>query len=84
MFRFDSTTPSSFRLLLNVCTCTDPHVPPTKPAPYSHMVLTEADLIDYTPAIKDSALKLAKPAPQAYKLPETVPDQPWKKNKQEG
>ena len=33
---------------------------PTKPAPYSHMVLTEADLIDYTPAIKDSALKLAK------------------------
>jgi len=24
------TTPSSLRLLLNVCTCTDPHVPPTK------------------------------------------------------
>ncbi len=23
-FRFDSTTPSSLRLLLNVCTCTDP------------------------------------------------------------
>lgn len=33
---------------------------PTKPAPYAHMALTEADLIDYTPAIKDSALKLAK------------------------
>jgi hypothetical protein len=29
-FRFDSTTLSSLRLLLNVCTCTDPHVPPTK------------------------------------------------------
>ena len=29
-FRFDSITPSSLRLLLNVCTCTDPHVPPTK------------------------------------------------------
>ncbi len=27
VFRFDSTTPSSFRLSLNVCTCTDPHVP---------------------------------------------------------
>ncbi len=26
---FDYTTPSSFRLLLNVCTCTDPHAPPT-------------------------------------------------------
>jgi quinoprotein glucose dehydrogenase len=33
---------------------------PTRPAPYAHMSLTEADLIDYTPAIKDSALKLAK------------------------
>src|SRR5579885_2830804 len=33
---------------------------PTKPAPYSHMGLTEADLIDYTPAIKDSALKMAQ------------------------
>ncbi len=33
---------------------------PTKPAPYAHMGLTEADLIDYSPAIKDSALKLAK------------------------
>ncbi len=33
---------------------------PTKPAPYSQQGLLESDLIDYTPAIKDSALKLAK------------------------
>jgi quinoprotein glucose dehydrogenase len=33
---------------------------PTKPAPYSQQGLVEADLIDYTPAIKDSALKVAK------------------------
>jgi quinoprotein glucose dehydrogenase len=33
---------------------------PTKPPPYSQQGLVEADLIDYTPAIKDSALKLAK------------------------
>ena len=33
---------------------------PTKPAPYSQQGLVEADLIDYTPAIKDSALALAK------------------------
>ena len=33
---------------------------PSRPAPYSHQGLLEADLIDYTPAIKDSALKLAK------------------------
>ncbi|HTI62785.1 MAG TPA: PQQ-binding-like beta-propeller repeat protein, partial [Gemmatimonadaceae bacterium] len=33
---------------------------PTKPAPYSQQGLQESDLIDYTPAIKDSALKLAK------------------------
>ena len=30
LFRLDSTTPSSLRLLLNVCVCTEPHVPPTK------------------------------------------------------
>ena len=29
MCLLDSRTPSSLRLLLNVCTCTDPHVPPT-------------------------------------------------------
>ncbi|HEU4996646.1 MAG TPA: PQQ-binding-like beta-propeller repeat protein [Gemmatimonadaceae bacterium] len=33
---------------------------PSKPAPYSQQGLVEADLIDYTPAIKDSALKLAQ------------------------
>ena len=33
---------------------------PSRPAPYSQQGLVEADLIDYTPAIKDSALKLAK------------------------
>ena len=33
---------------------------PTKPAPYAQQGLMEADLIDYTPAIKDSALKLAQ------------------------
>ncbi|HEX8946145.1 MAG TPA: PQQ-binding-like beta-propeller repeat protein [Gemmatimonadaceae bacterium] len=33
---------------------------PTRPAPYAQQGLVEADLIDYTPAIKDSALALAK------------------------
>jgi quinoprotein glucose dehydrogenase len=33
---------------------------PTRPAPYAQQGLEEDDLIDYTPAIKDSALKLAK------------------------
>ena len=33
---------------------------PSKPAPYSQQGLLESDLIDYTPAIKDSALKMAK------------------------
>jgi len=33
---------------------------PSKPAPFSQQGLIEADLIDYTPAIKDSALKLAQ------------------------
>jgi quinoprotein glucose dehydrogenase len=33
---------------------------PSKPVPYSQQGLLESDLIDYTPAIKDSALKLAK------------------------
>ena len=32
---------------------------PSKPAAYSQQGLVESDLIDYTPAIKDSALKLA-------------------------
>jgi quinoprotein glucose dehydrogenase len=33
---------------------------PTKPAPYAHQGLQEEDLIDYTPAIRDSALALAR------------------------
>jgi len=33
---------------------------PSKPAPYSQQGLVEADLIDYTPAIKAAALALAK------------------------
>jgi glucose dehydrogenase len=33
---------------------------PTRPAPYAQQGLVEADLIDYTPAIKEAALKLAK------------------------
>src|SRR5436305_611229 len=33
---------------------------PSRPAPYSQQGLVESDLIDYTPAIKDSALKLAQ------------------------
>lgn len=33
---------------------------PTKPEPYALQGLTANDLIDYTPAIKDSALKLAQ------------------------
>jgi glucose dehydrogenase len=33
---------------------------PTRPAPYSQQGLLESDLIDYTPAIRDSALKLAR------------------------
>ncbi len=33
---------------------------PSKPAPYAQQGLLETDLIDYTPAIRDSALKIAK------------------------
>ncbi|MEN9819016.1 MAG: hypothetical protein RLZ32_2897 [Gemmatimonadota bacterium] len=33
---------------------------PTKPAPYTQQGLLESDLIDYTPAIRDSALVLAR------------------------
>lgn len=33
---------------------------PSKPAPYAQQGLVESDLIDYTPAIRDSALKIAK------------------------
>lgn len=33
---------------------------PSRPAPYSHQGLLERDLIDYTPAIRDSALRIAR------------------------
>lgn len=33
---------------------------PTKPAPYAQQGLLESDIIDYTPAIRDSAMVLAK------------------------
>ena len=33
---------------------------PSKPAPYSQQGLLESDIIDYTPAIRDSAMVLAK------------------------
>jgi quinoprotein glucose dehydrogenase len=33
---------------------------PSKPAPYAQQGLVEEDLIDYTPAIKEAALKIAK------------------------
>ncbi len=46
---------------------------PTKPAPYSQQGLEAEDLIDYTPALKDSALKLAK---QCRMGPYYIPPQP--------
>ena len=33
---------------------------PSRPAPYAQQGLLESDLIDYTPAIRDSALKMAR------------------------
>ena len=46
---------------------------PSKPAPYSQQGLVESDLIDYTPAIKAAALKLA----QACRMgPYFIPAQP--------
>jgi len=48
---------------------------PSKPAPYSQQGLVEADLIDYTPAIKDSALKLAKQCRMGpYYIPPVLAD----------
>ena len=41
---------------------------PSKPAPYAQQGLVEADLIDYTPAIKEAALKLAKALPHGSVL----------------
>ncbi|MEP6493546.1 MAG: PQQ-binding-like beta-propeller repeat protein [bacterium] len=48
---------------------------PSKPAPYAQQGLMEADLIDYTPAIKDSALKIAKRCRMGpYYIPAAIED----------
>jgi glucose dehydrogenase len=48
---------------------------PSRPAPYSQQGFVEADVIDYTPAIKDSALKLAKRCRMGpYFIPESPGD----------
>lgn len=48
---------------------------PSRPAPYAQQGLQEADLIDYTPAIKDSALTLAKRCKMGpYYIPPTLTD----------
>ncbi len=48
---------------------------PSKPAPYSQQGLLEGDVIDYTPAIKDSALKVAKRCRMgAYYIPPSLAD----------
>jgi quinoprotein glucose dehydrogenase len=46
---------------------------PTKPAPYAQQGLVEQDLIDYTPAIKEAALKIAR---QCRMGPYYIPAQP--------
>ena len=48
---------------------------PSKPAPFAQQGLLESDLIDYTPAIKDSALKLAKRCRMGpYYIPASLAD----------
>jgi len=48
---------------------------PSRPAPYAQQGLVEADLIDFTPAIKDSALKLAKQCRMGpYYIPASLAD----------
>ena len=48
---------------------------PTKPAPFSQQGLVEADIIDYTPAIRDSAMKLAKRCRMGpYYIPPSLTD----------
>ena len=46
---------------------------PSRPAPYAHQGLEQEDLIDYTPAIRDSALKVAR---QCRMGPYYIPAQP--------
>ncbi len=48
---------------------------PSRPAPYAQQGLLESDLIDYTPAIKDSALKMAQRCRMGpYYIPATTSD----------
>lgn len=48
---------------------------PTKPAPYAQQGLLETDLIDYTPAIRDSALKMARKCRMGpYYIPAVLSD----------
>ncbi len=48
---------------------------PTKPAPYAQQGLLESDLIDYTPAIRDSALKMARKCRMGpYYIPAVLSD----------
>ncbi len=48
---------------------------PSKPAPFSQQGLVESDLIDYTPAIRDSALALAKKCRMGpYFIPASLAD----------
>ncbi len=48
---------------------------PSKPVPYAQQGLVAADLIDYTPALKDSALKLAQRCRMgAYFIPASPAD----------
>ena len=48
---------------------------PTKPAPHSQQGLLESDLIDYTPAIRDSALVLARKCRMGpYYIPAVLSD----------
>jgi quinoprotein glucose dehydrogenase len=48
---------------------------PSKPAPYSQQGLLESDLIDYTPAIRDSALALARRCRMGpYYIPASLAD----------
>ena len=50
---------------------------PTKPLPYAQQGLMESDLIDYTPAIKEAALTLAKKCRMGpYYIPASRADDP--------
>ena len=48
---------------------------PSKPAPFAQQGLVESDIIDYTPAIRDSAMKLAKRCRMGpYYIPPSLTD----------